>query len=41
MFEHGLKRRHGQPLMALPAVRAERPDRELLDRRYTRFRTAG
>jgi putative restriction endonuclease len=41
MLEHGLKGRHGQPLMALPAVRAERPDRELLDRRYTRFRTAG
>lgn len=41
MLEHGLKGRHGQPLMALPAVRAERPDRELLDRRYARFRTAG
>jgi putative restriction endonuclease len=41
MLEHGLKGRHGQPLMALPTVRAERPDRELLDRRYTRFRTAG
>jgi hypothetical protein len=31
MLEHGLKGRHGQPLMALPAVRGERPDRELLD----------
>jgi len=27
-------------LMALPAVRAERPDPELLDRRYTEFRAA-
>lgn len=41
MLEHGLKGRHGQPLMSLPAARAERPDRELLERRYTRFRTTG
>lgn len=40
MLEHGLKGRHGQRLMVLPAVRAERPDPELLDRRYTEFRTA-
>jgi len=40
MLEHGLKGRHGQRLMALPAVRAERPDPELLDRRYTEFRAA-
>jgi putative restriction endonuclease len=33
MSEHGLKGRHGQRLLALPAARAERPDRELLDRR--------
>ena len=41
MLEHGLKGRHRQKLMALPTVRAEHPDRELLERRYTRFRTAG
>ncbi len=41
MLEHGLKGRHGQSLMALPAVRAERPDRELLDHRYACFRAAG
>jgi len=41
MLEHGPKGRQGQPLMTPPAVRAERPDRELLDLRYTRFRTAG
>jgi putative restriction endonuclease len=40
MLEHGLKGRHGHRLMALPAVRAERPDAELLDRRYTLFRSA-
>jgi putative restriction endonuclease len=41
MLEHGLKGRHGQPLMALPRARAERPDRELLDQRYESFRAAG
>jgi putative restriction endonuclease len=41
MLEHGLKGRHGQSLMALPAVRAERPDCELLDHRYACFRAAG
>jgi putative restriction endonuclease len=41
MLEHGLKGRHGQSLMALPNVRAERPDPALLERRYDRFRTAG
>jgi putative restriction endonuclease len=41
MLEHGLKGRHGQPLMALPRARAERPDRELLDQRYATFRAAG
>ena len=40
MLEHGLKGRHGQRLMALPAMRAEHPDPELLDRRYTEFRAA-
>ena len=41
MLEHGLKGRHGQPLMALPALRAEQPDPELLEVRYSRFRAAG
>ena len=40
MLEHGLKGRHGQRLMVLPAMRAERPDPELLDRRYREFRAA-
>ena len=41
MLEHGLKGRHGQRLMAVPPVRAERPDPTLLDRRYAAFRAAG
>jgi HNH endonuclease len=41
MLEHGLKGRHGQPLMVLPRTRAERPDRDLLEQRYTGFRSAG
>lgn len=41
MLEHGLKRRHGQRLMALPKVRAERPDVDLLEERYEAFRSAG
>jgi putative restriction endonuclease len=41
MLEHGLKGRHGQRLMALPRVRAERPDPALLGLRYAAFRTAG
>jgi putative restriction endonuclease len=41
MLEHGLKGRHGQTLMAVPRVRAERPDRDLLDERYAAFRAAG
>lgn len=40
-LEHGLKGRHGQRLMALPAVRAERPDPELLELSHARFRAAG
>ncbi len=40
MLEHGLKGRHGQSLMVLPAVRAERPDPDLLDHRYAEFRAA-
>lgn len=41
MLEHGLKGRHGQRLMAVPKVRAERPDRDMLDERYAAFRGAG
>ncbi|HXV92924.1 MAG TPA: HNH endonuclease [Pseudonocardia sp.] len=41
MLEHGLKGRHGQRLMAVPKVRAERPDRDRLEERYAAFRTAG
>ena len=41
MLEHGLKGRHGQRVMVVPKVRAERPDRDLLDERYTAFRSAG
>lgn len=37
MLEHGLKRRHGQPLMSLPANKRELPDRELLAQTYERF----
>lgn len=37
MLEHGLKRRHDQPLMVLPQDRNERPDPELLDLAYQRF----
>jgi putative restriction endonuclease len=41
MLEHGLKGRHGQRVMVVPKVRAERPDRDLLDEHYTAFRSAG
>jgi HNH endonuclease len=41
MLEHGLKGRHGQALMAVPRIRAERPDRDLLEERYAAFRAAG
>lgn len=41
MLEHGLKGRHGQRLMALPRVAAERPDRDRLEERYAQFRAAG
>ena len=40
MLEHGLKGRHGQHLMALPRVRAERPDPLLLEEQYEKFRSA-
>jgi putative restriction endonuclease len=41
MLEHGLKGRHGQPLMTVPTVRAERPDVDLLEERYAAFLSAG
>jgi putative restriction endonuclease len=40
MLTYGLQGRHGQRLMSLPRSRAERPDPELLDARYQRFRSA-
>ncbi|NLE80830.1 MAG: HNH endonuclease [Rhodococcus sp.] len=41
MLEHGLKERHGQKLMVVPAVRGERPNRDLLAISYDRFLSAG
>jgi len=41
MLQHGLKERHGQPLMALPRIRKEQPDPLLLEVSYERFRAAG
>ncbi len=38
MLEHGLQRRHGQRLMVVPRVRGERPDPELLEQTWQRFR---
>lgn len=40
MLQHGLKERHGQRLMVLPAVRRERPDPQLLELEYARFLSA-
>jgi putative restriction endonuclease len=41
VLEHGFKGRHGRPPMVLPRMRIERPDAELLERRYAAFRSAG
>lgn len=41
MLEHGLKERHGRPLMVVPAKMSERPDRGLLEISYQEFRAAG
>ena len=41
MLEHGLQRRHDQPLMVLPPSRQERPDAELLSIEYEAFLSAG
>ena len=40
LFEHGIKGLHGQPLMVLPRRPADRPDRDLLESRFTRFLSA-
>lgn len=40
LLEHGLKGLHGERLMVLPARYTDRPDPELLEVRYSRFRTA-
>lgn len=37
MLQHGLQARHGEPLMVLPTLRAERPDISLLGLAYERF----
>lgn len=37
LLEHGLKRLHGERLRAVPRVRAERPDRDLLALSFERF----
>jgi len=39
MLQYGLQATHGQPLV-LPARRAERPNPDLLELRYERFRAA-
>ncbi|WP_255621778.1 hypothetical protein [Pseudonocardia sp. DSM 110487] len=39
--ERNAGRSSGQRLMVVPRIRAERPDRDLLDERYTAFRSAG
>lgn len=41
MLKHGLQERHGQRLMRVPTRRTERPDPELLEASYQRFRDAG
>ncbi len=40
LLEHGLKGLHGQRLRILPMRRAERPDPELLEIHYSRFRAS-
>lgn len=41
MLQYGLKGRHDERLMVLPTRRRERPDRDLLEIAYEKFRTAG
>lgn len=40
MLRHGLQERHGQPLMSVPSKRSDRPDSDLLEVAYQRFRGA-
>lgn len=40
MLEHGLKGNHGSRLRVVPATPRERPDTELLELRYERFRAS-
>lgn len=40
LLEHGIKKLHGQPLMVVPRRRADRPDPELLQIHYERFRAS-
>ncbi|MCX2966279.1 HNH endonuclease [Gordonia aquimaris] len=40
MLQHGLKERHGEELMVVPKSRRDRPDRQLLEISYERFRAA-
>ncbi len=41
MLRHGLQELHGQRLRVVPRSRSERPDLELLDRRWQRYQAAG
>ncbi len=41
MLRYGLQERHHQRLMVVPTSRRERPDRDLLEIAYERFRAAG
>lgn len=40
MLQYGLKERHRQALMVVPKARNERPDRQMLEIGYERFRSA-
>ncbi|QEH94335.1 HNH endonuclease [Dermacoccus abyssi] len=40
LLEHGIKRLHDTPLMVVPRSRRERPDPELLEIHYERFRAS-
>ncbi|MDV7177731.1 hypothetical protein R4064_08810 [Micrococcus yunnanensis] len=40
MLRHGLQDLHGQPLMMVPKLRANRPDRDKLVWAYDRFQAA-
>lgn len=40
LLEHGLKGLHGEPLRVVPSRRSDRPDPELLEIHYSRFRAS-